>query len=313
MARYASLLVMALLALALAGAMLGPRLGGLQGTLTPTPPLEAAGQPLLQIVNSTATIDGYVTVPVSLEPNGAQVSAVLFSIDFDQNCLLFDPADTDGNRIPDAINFQTPPAFSRSVSYDADDTDGELDIVFADYSPPYAIFTSQVLVTVRFAIVCQPLPQQTIESPVLFSQAPSPSFSSGLGTNVRGTALGGIVTIPGEGVFPTPLPTATSTPTPTLIPTATPTATLTSPGTMPTQPSSPLITPTPFPSRDHDVDGVLTVEEGTGDWDGDGIPNYMDPGRRRRRHPDAAGGDRRCGRRRGAQLPGRRLQRQRHP
>ncbi|HMO02159.1 MAG TPA: hypothetical protein PKD37_00385 [Oligoflexia bacterium] len=74
---------------------------------------------------------------------------------------------------------------------------------------------------------------------------------------------------------PTATPTETSTGTPTTTPSATPTNTPTNgPTNTPTATPSP--SPTPLLDLDSDDDGIPDSIEGTGDRDGDGIPNYLD-------------------------------------
>lgn len=225
--------------------------------------------------------DGSATVPVAFAGDGATVASVLFSIDYDAACLVFDPADGDGNGRPDAAVFNLPPAFIPSFSYDPRDSDGEIDVVIADYSPPYATLPDSVLLTLQFYAACVPADGSAVETIVRFSTAPGASFSMPSGSSLPGVTQDGSVLITAGSIFtppptatPTPTPTPTATGTPTLIPTATatPDATAT-PTPRPTTPSLP-----PLEGHlDHDHDGVLSQEEGAGDLDGDGLPNYLDP------------------------------------
>lgn len=92
------------------------------------------------------------------------------------------------------------------------------------------------------------------------------------------------------GILPTSTPTASPTSTPTATPTTTPTSTPTSTPTI-TPTSTPTFTPTETPLAtntptatptvgatdiDQDNDGIPDSVEGTGDKDGDGIPNNLD-------------------------------------
>ena len=214
--------------------------------------------------------DGWAAVPVTFASNGLRVSGALFSIDYDQTCLVFDPVDADRNSIPDNILFNVPGQFIVAAGFDATDTDGELDIVIVDYSPPYATLPDQVLLTIRLAGACLPADDATIEAPVRFARSPSPSLSTSSGSAAIGSFVDGSVLITANPAAPTLAPTATATPAPTLEPTATATPI---PGTIPPTPGT--IPPTPS-AGDPDVDGIQSSEEGTGDWDGDGIPNYLD-------------------------------------
>jgi hypothetical protein len=74
---------------------------------------------------------------------------------------------------------------------------------------------------------------------------------------------------------PTTVATNTPTETPTVTPTDTPTATPTNtPAVIAT--NTPTPTPSACPDLDQDHDGILDSDEGTGDADGDGIPNFLD-------------------------------------
>jgi hypothetical protein len=82
------------------------------------------------------------------------------------------------------------------------------------------------------------------------------------------------------GVLPTATPIVAATSTPTITPTSTPTTT---PTITPTQTSTPTpsFTPTPQPSAtptdsDFDDDGIPNSLEGSGDTDGDGVPDWND-------------------------------------
>jgi hypothetical protein len=221
--------------------------------------------------------DGMVAVPVRLTPNGAAVASVLFSLDLDAACLVFDPADDDHNGVPDAITNPLPPAFTVSTVYAAEDGDGELDFIIADYSPPYAALPDDVLLIVQLGVACHPAPGATLEIPLRFSSAPAASFAAPSGSALRGATAAGSIRVGSTDSAPTLAPTATSTPGATLTPT--PTATLPPVEVTPTpeagQPPSPLPPPA-GQSSDEDGDGVFSYEDGYYDWDGDGVPNYLD-------------------------------------
>lgn len=272
-------LVVCLLLAALITAV-GMRGGGALHALNPTDQQSAAWRPTLEIPQHlTVDSSGLVTIPVTFISNGAGITSIAFSIDLDTDCLLFDPIDGNQDRRLDAIAFSVPAAFGASAAYDRTDIDSELDFLIADYSPPYATLPDSVLATIRLGVMCRPSAGSTLEIPVHFSAAPSPSFGMPSGSGYPGSAVDGSILV-ADSTPPTFAPTATSTPTPTAVPpTDTPipttppcTATPTPTGTPPTA------TPTPFLSHaDDDGDGIPSDEEGASDWDGDGIPNYLDP------------------------------------
>jgi hypothetical protein len=218
--------------------------------------------------------DGMVAVPVRLSADRTSVSSVLFSLDIDQECLVFNPADTDRSGIPDAISVQAPPAFVVSTVYDALDSDGELDFILADYSPPYATLPEGDLVTIQLGVACRPASGEALDIALPFSSAPAASFAAPSGSSLTGATAAGSVHVADADAAPTLAPTATSTPaateTPTL-PVVTPT-----PTPDPGRPASPL----PPPMRqnvDEDEDGIFSYEDGFYDWDDDGRLNFLDP------------------------------------
>jgi hypothetical protein len=217
---------------------------------------------------------GLVTVPVLFTTNGAQVAGLMFSMDLEEDCLVFDPADADGSGVPDAAAVSVPPDFGVAVTYNAADGDSELDVVIADYSPPHALLPDGALVTVLLAVACWPPAGETRDIALRFSGAPSASFSLPAGGALYGSTVDGAVHVTGDAAQPTPGATATATPTPTIMPAPEPTLTLT-PTPPGRQPDSPL--PPPAGANiDDDLDGVYSYEEGYRDADGDSLPNFLD-------------------------------------
>jgi hypothetical protein len=223
------------------------------------------GTPVLSLPSGAApAADGLVAVPVQLTVEETSIGSVLFSLDIDQACLVFDPADANRDGVPDAVTFSAPPAFISSVAYNPQDIDGELDFVIADYSPPYATLPSGVLVTLRLGVACPPENDASLALPLPFSQTPAASFARPSGSALHGVTVDGSILVDGSITLPTPAATATATPA--------------RPAPVPTQ----SLTPTPGQTvpppnnRDDDNDGLYSREEGDFDWDGDGEPNYLD-------------------------------------
>jgi hypothetical protein len=272
----------------------------------------AHGQPLLWLPRglqplADGSAEARAAVPVQFTANASSVASMLFSLDLDQQCLGFDPSDRDGDRLPDAIRTATPGGYVVTVSYDAQDSDGELDFVIIDYSPPYTVLPDGALLTVTVSLLCLPGEGETLDIPLLFSRAPAASFAMPSGSALRGATADGSIHLDGPGVEPTPVITATATVTPALTATITPTetpaetftpqpsATLTAtptpqtstptPGPSPTPEATatpnPQQPPSPLPpprggTADHDGDGLYSYEEADLDTDGDGLGNAQD-------------------------------------
>ena len=247
--------------------------------------LAAGGQPLIDVPDRIlANVGESAAVTINLDSDGEAVSGVIFSLDTEPECLAFNPSDGNGDGIPDAATFVLPAQFSPSLSYQADDPDGEIDVVITDYSPPLAALPDGPLLVLRFDVVCEPdATDNSRISDILFSAYPPPSFGNPAGQSVLGGSSAGSVKITRpDPVTTTPTPTQTATPTATATPTRTPTPTATATGTVigpptPTPTPTSTVTATTTAPVDSDGDGIPDAEEGDGDPDGDGIPNYLDP------------------------------------
>jgi hypothetical protein len=256
--------------------------------MTATHAQASGGSPLLDVPERIGVVVGEsAVVTIHLDGDGEQISGLIFSLDIEPECLAFSSRDGDGDGLPDAAQFVLPPQFSPSVEFQPEDSDGELDIVIMDYSPPLATLPDGILVALRFDVVCEPaITDNSRISTITFSAFPPVSFGSPSGQSIGGLSDGGSVKIT-RGAVATPTPAASSTPTPTAtgtrqppitrMPTATPTASSTpTPTATPTGTRTVTATPTETAAPDADGDGIPDFREGTGDPDNDGIPNYLD-------------------------------------
>ena len=245
--------------------------------------LAAGGQPLLDVPDRIpAVVGASAIVTVNLDSDGEAISGLIFSLDIDPTCLAFNNTDANADGIPESAQFVVPLQFTPSISYQPDDTDGEIDVVITDYSPPLATLPNGPVLALRFDVVCEPdVADNSRISDITFSAYPPASFGSPAGQGVPGISSAGSVkisradaTTPTSTLIPTATATGTSTPTATATATETVTATPTPPVT-PTPPTA-TVTLTPPPALDSDGDGIPDSVEGSGDPDGDGIPNYLD-------------------------------------
>ncbi|MCP4687082.1 MAG: hypothetical protein GY859_03470, partial [Desulfobacterales bacterium] len=141
-----------------------------------------------------AGVGEVVGVPVELTTNANEIAGVAFSIDFDETCLDFDPTDENADDIPDAIQFQAPVHFDLDVYVDLADSDGEIDVIIADFSET-APLAAGVLADVNFTTTCTPNVGETIIAPVLFSTDPPASFGAASGQPLTGGVVDGSVEI----------------------------------------------------------------------------------------------------------------------
>ena len=142
--------------------------------------------PDLAIAAATGQLEGNATVNVFFRPgppSGApeggsdKIAAVVFSIDYDETRLGFDPSDGNGDGIPDAIIPSVPAAFEMTVFFDPGDTTGELDFVIVDLDGATAILPEGNLVSITF--VSQADIQGT--ATVAFASAPAVSLADNEG------------------------------------------------------------------------------------------------------------------------------------
>ncbi len=147
----------------------------------------------LEIPDLVPAIPGqHVSIPISLDPNGKDVSSVVFSIDFDQSWLTFDDTDSNNDGFPDAIRFNLPEGFVASASYDAQDEDGEIDVVIYYPGLVQASLPAGNLLTVSFETG---RPQGNFVAEVKSSLDPRASFGSPTGMSLPGTLVDGSIWI----------------------------------------------------------------------------------------------------------------------
>jgi len=157
-------------------------------------PVQAAdGQPTLSIPTITVNVMNGTTVAVPIsfadaaDPN--EISALSFSLDFDQTCLTFDSVtDTNVDGIPNAVT-GLPNGYVSTVSYNATDATGEIDLSISDQVNPQAALSDGVLVTFTFGVesACRTDNGATPTAAFAFG-LPSPTFGDVLGVAVVGGA-----------------------------------------------------------------------------------------------------------------------------
>lgn len=133
-----------------------------------------------------------IVVPIAFAARGADVTSLVFSLDYDTERLTIDPTDADDDGSPDAVAFHLPGGFVTTVLLDPADADGELDIVITDLLPPLSRLPDGDLVRVTFVAAG---PSEPVSTPIRFSSDPSPSFGSTTGSTVPGTWTDGSVRI----------------------------------------------------------------------------------------------------------------------
>lgn len=193
--------------------------------------------PSLTIADQIPSVpNALVDVPVVFDSGENSVTSTLFSIDFNQGLLSFNPVDANMDGIPDNIVVTVPAGYTVGITYNSGDSDGEIDVTIFDSIPPLGTLPDGQLISIRFLTGSPPLTQDAF---VGFSSFPAPSFSGVGGGDIPGDGIDGSVRIvvPGTGT-PSPTSSPTSTNTGTVSPTATTTSTATNTNT-PTRTSTP--------------------------------------------------------------------------
>jgi hypothetical protein len=137
-----------------------------------------------------------VSVPVVFSGESSNIDTTAFSIDFDEECLSFDPTDGNSDGIPDAVHFLINSNFVTTAVYNASDTDGEIDVSIYDQAYPRTPIPDGIILTIDLTVnaTCGAPPGSTRSARVGFSNSPAPSFASH-GFTVHGLALDGFVRI----------------------------------------------------------------------------------------------------------------------
>ena len=162
-------------------------------------------------------------MPITFDADGARVSSIAFSVDYDESCLSFDPTDADSDGIADSVNLIVPEAFGTTwVGHDPEDADGELDTVIADATHPFEAMPNGVIMEIALTVTEEASCSEE-EAAVGFSSDPHALYANDEGERLEGDTEDGSIRIS----TPTPTATAIATATPTFTPTATHTPTAT--------------------------------------------------------------------------------------
>jgi hypothetical protein len=146
----------------------------------------ASAAPVLQI-GSRALQGSSVTLPVSLDNGGARVSSVAFSIDYDETRLTFDPTDADNDGVPDALRLIASNDFDLVATFDASDTDSEIDVFIGDIAPELAALPDGTILSVTLGLAGQPGGTAAVR----VASEPAVSFGTTQGASIAGSGIDG--------------------------------------------------------------------------------------------------------------------------
>ncbi|HSQ26241.1 MAG TPA: hypothetical protein VLM80_03850 [Anaerolineales bacterium] len=144
-----------------------------------------------------------VVVPVLYASNGNAISSMIFSVDYSNTYLQFNPT------LPFSITMNLPAGFTGDCSYDLTDLDGEIDCFVLDPIAPLGSLPDGVIASIKLTTGAAPA---NTTAPVGFSvNSPPTSFGNTDGQSVAGSTIPGSVIIgPVEPTEPTPPPVTTN-------------------------------------------------------------------------------------------------------
>lgn len=132
-----------------------------------------------------------VQLPISLNTNGATVTAAAFRLQFDSAYLSFDPSDHNGDTLPDALTLIQPPLVSQPLLTVTAHSNA-LDIALTDLATPPGSWYDGVffIVNLRVQEISGSAPLTTT---VAFAPSVPPSLGSASGTSIPVQANDGVV------------------------------------------------------------------------------------------------------------------------
>ena len=190
-----------------------------------------------------------VAVPIKFDSDGAKVSSVTFSVDYDETCLGFDSIDKNPDGLADSVKLMVPTEFGATrVNHDPGDSDGEIDIVLADTVRPFGAMPDGVIMEVALTAIKESSCNGD-EARVGFSSDPPAMFSNDEGVPLNGETEDGSVQISAPTLKSTFTPTPTATPVP-----ATPSLSI--PKDISAIPGQTIVVPITFNSDGAEISGV---------------------------------------------------------
>lgn len=154
----------------------------------------AAGAATLAMPMTLSAAAGQtVAVPLSFTGGANRVAAAVFAVDIDPTRVGFDPTDSNGDAIPDAITFTVPDGFAPQVTYDA--ARHQLRFVVADLAPPLALLPDGLVATVTLTVLSTADGAAPSTIPLTFAVDQPASLGSDQGQPVALTTSNGAVTL----------------------------------------------------------------------------------------------------------------------
>lgn len=172
-----------------------------------------------------AAAGGVASLPLEFKNGGNAIDTIFFVLSYDATLLTVDPADGDGDDIPDALAITLPEGYVALVEVTHQQGKGRIQVLIYNDNSTVTRIPGGPLINIQFDVAPITFPLVT---EVIFLGSPAPFFVDNKDNIVPGEFGDGSVSIE---EFPTATPTgvATTTATPSSTPTASPTASGTPP------------------------------------------------------------------------------------
>lgn len=242
MASRFSPLVFILVALLIAVLALGAAAVG-QAAPAPGPNDAAAPASLTAASLVSAAAGGSAVLPFDFKNGGAAIDTIFFVLSYDATLLNFDNSDSNGDNVPDSMDFVLPEGYRALVSDLVSNNEGRIQVLIYNQNSAVNKIPVGQLLQITFGVAWI---QQPLVTDVVFLTNPEPFFADKDDEVVEGEFIDGSINIdqiPTVTFTPSPSPTVTSTPTAT--DTGTPTQTPTPSPTVTGTPPTPTTTGTP--------------------------------------------------------------------
>lgn len=149
---------------------------------------------LVALPRVSAAPGDMIDIPVTFDPDGHNITSLVFSIDLDESLLTFDAADADDDGVPDSVTLNVPAGYVAGVTYDATDRDGELDVIIYDFNSQNGAIPLPAGEILSFkAEVAQV--EKAANAELRFSHDPPASFGDDKGQSVPNRTQDGAVVI----------------------------------------------------------------------------------------------------------------------
>ncbi len=140
--------------------------------------------PALRLLEAKDTGDQLI-VPIQFEPGGFAITSLVFALEYNPALATIDPADADGDGLPDAVAFDLPGGFQAAATLD--NQTGLLQVILADVTAPLSQLPEQIIAWVTWQVKAG---VATDEIRIGISKETPASFGDAHGRSIPGVTHG---------------------------------------------------------------------------------------------------------------------------